>query len=121
MIKRILAVSAVGSVGLLGLTALPAGAATGPSINLKMNASGALKFSSKTLHATASKSTKCNANHNTFILTNKTGSSEEIDFGSNPFFTSAPGQVNFICQGIGTGTYTVEGSSTASLTVTVTL
>ncbi len=119
MIKRILAVSALGSVGLLGLTALPAGAAAGPSVNLKMKAGGTLKFSSKTLHVTAGKSTKCNATHNTFILTNKTGLSEKIDFGGNPFFTSSPGQVNFICQGVGTGTYTVEGSSTASLTVTV--
>jgi hypothetical protein len=120
MIKRILAVSALGSVGVLGLTALPAGAASGPSINLKMKASGALKFSSKTLDVTAGKSTKCNAKHNTFILTNATGLTEEIEFGGNPFYSAAPNQVNFICQGVGTGTYTVEGSSTASLTVTVT-
>jgi hypothetical protein len=119
MIKRILAVSALGSVGLLGLTALPAGATTGPSVNLKMKAGGALKFSPKTLHLTAGKGTKCNAKHNSFVLTNQSGSSVEIDFGGGPFFASAPGQVNSICQGIGTGTYTVEGSSTASLTVTV--
>ena len=95
MIKRILAVSALGSVGLLGLSALPAGAAAGPSVNLKMKAGGTLKFSLKTLDVTAGKSTKCNATHNTFILTNKTGLTEEIDFGGNPFFSSSPGQVEF--------------------------
>jgi hypothetical protein len=120
MIKRILAVSALGSVGLLGLTALPAGATAGPNVNLKMNAvSGALKFSPKTLNLIAGTSMKCNAKHNSFSLTNKTGSNQEIDFGGNPFFNLAAGTESFICQGIGTGTYTVEGSSTASLTVTV--
>jgi hypothetical protein len=116
MIKRMLAVGALGSVGFLGLTALPAGAAhLGPNVNLKDKA-GVLKFAPNTLNLTLGKGKTCKATNYAFSITNKSGETENIDDGGNPFFTSAPGQVNFICVGVGTSIFTVEGSG-ATLTV----
>jgi hypothetical protein len=118
MIRRIVAGSAVGAVGVLGLTALPASAGTiGPNVNLKMNASSVLKFKPKTLSLIAHGG-KCKATNYSFSITNKSGSTQNIDFGGNPFITNlASGSEALVCQGLGTGTYTVVGTA-ASLTVT---
>jgi hypothetical protein len=118
MIKRMLAVGALGSAGFLGLTALPAGAAhLGPNVNLKDKA-GVLQFKPSTLNLTQGKGKVCKATNYGFSITNKSGASQNIDDGGNFFFTSAPGQVNFICTGVGTSVFTVEGSG-ATLTVNV--
>jgi hypothetical protein len=117
VIKRIVAVGALGSVGFLGLSALPAGAAThlGPNVNLKVK-SDVLKFKPGTLNLTLGKGKKCTATNYAFSITNKTGSTEEIDDGGSPFFSMAPGQENFLCTGVGTSTFSVDGTS-ATLTV----
>jgi hypothetical protein len=117
MIKKVLAIGALGSIGFLGMTAIPAGAATniGPNVNLKDKA-GVIKFAPKTLNLTLSKGKKCKSTNFAFSITNKSGATQNIDFDGNPFFTSAPGQVNDICVGVGTSTYSAEGTG-ATLTI----
>jgi hypothetical protein len=119
MIKRMLAVGALGSVGFLGLTALPAGAAShlGPNVNLKDKA-GVLLFKPATLNLTQGKGKQCKATNYGFSITNKSGATQEIDDGGTPFFSQVPGQVNYLCSGVGTSIFTVEGSG-ATLTVNV--
>lgn len=118
MIKRILAVLALGTVGLLGLTALPAGAAMGPNVNLKEKA-GVLKFKPKTLDLKVGKGKTCKATNYSFSITNKTKSSQEIDYDGNPFTTVPASGESFICiVGVGTSVYSVPNTS-AILTVKV--
>lgn len=119
MFKRILAVSALGTVGALGVTALPASAGNiGPNVNLKLK-NGVLKLSPKTLSLTVAGGPKCKAGTNySFSITNKSGSTQNIDVNGNPFISNlGSGSEAFVCQGVGTSTYTVEGSG-ATLTVT---
>ncbi len=116
MIKRILAVGTLGSVGVLGLSALPAGAANiGPNVNLKDKA-GVTKFAPKTLNLTLSKGKICSSKNFAFSITNKTSLVEMVDVNGAPFLALSPGGVSDVCVGVGTSTFTVEGTS-ATLTV----
>jgi len=117
MIKRILAVGALGSVGVLGLSALPAGAAPhlGPNVNLKLK-NDVLNFKPRTLNLTVSSGTKCKVSNYEFSITNKSGSSQNIDLGGNPWQTMTSGEELFFCSGVGTLQFTVPGTG-ATLTV----
>lgn len=116
MIKRILGVGALASVGVLGLSALPAGAVhLGPNVNLKDKA-GVLKFKPGTLNLVAGGGKTCKATNYSFSITNNSGADQEIDDNGSPFFASPAGAKTFVCVGVGTSTFTVEGSS-ATLTV----
>ena len=116
VIKRILAVSAVGSVGLLGMTALPASAAaTGPNVNLKVKGD-VVKFKPGSLSVKATKVTPCKVTRYSFTITNKTNAAQNVDENEVPFTTIPPGGETFVCQSVGTITYSVP-SSGATLTV----
>jgi hypothetical protein len=104
----------IAPAGAVGPEAIVASVHRGPNSNLKIK-DGNLKFSPSVLNVPV-KSGKCKPTSYQFSITNTTSTSQAVTLNAKPWETLSPGELIPVCTGVGTSSFSVNGTG-AMLTV----